>query len=346
MVDKSIDNTKQMKSVRTQYDPLYAAAEQSEVRKPTIQVKITKPKIHVQDEGISTDLSFSPNANISFYTESQLSDKVEILPESSSDTDCIDSQYDRDTSYLIESDDSDSDSDTSQEEDKDNILMFSSSSSPGTEPKFLVFWSCLLSLFQSCSICFKRNNVIKTATRGSMLTVTTKCENNHEHKWFSQPLLNGRSASNLLLSAAISYSGNTFTRILKLMNYIHIAFFSRTVFYGCQKNMLFPAVNTVYKRYREKCLTHSLEHENINVIGDGRCDSPGYSAKYGTYTLMSSDSNEILDFHVVHVSTAGNSSQMEKKGLEILLEKFNNMNINVTSLTNVQIRSFLKKRAP
>ena len=148
MGDKSIDNTKQMKSVRTQYDPMYAAAEQSEVRKPTIQVKITKPKIHVQDEGINTDLSFSPNANISFYTESQLRDKVEILPESSSDTDCSDSQYDRDTSYLIESDDSDSD--TSQEDDKDNIFMFSSSSSPVTEPKFLVFWSCLLSLFQFC----------------------------------------------------------------------------------------------------------------------------------------------------------------------------------------------------
>ena len=96
------------------------------------------------------------------------------------------------------------------------------------------------------------------------------------------------------------YSGNTFTRILELMNYIHI-------------------------------------------------DSPGYSAKYGTYTLMSSDSNKILDFHVVHVSTAGNSSRMEKKGLEILLEKFNNMNINVTSLTtdrHVQIRSFLKNEHP
>ena len=44
---------------------------------------------------------------------------------------------------------------------------------------------------------------------------------------------------------------------------------------------------------------------------DGRCDSPGYSIKYGTYSLLSAQLNKVTDFHVVHVSTVENSSRME-----------------------------------
>ena len=48
-------------------------------------------------------------------------------------------------------------------------------------------------------------------------------------------------------------------------------------------------------------------------------------------------------FFVTHVSTAENSSRMEKKGLQTLLEKYSN-SIKITTLTtvwHVQIRSFL-----
>ena len=54
------------------------------------------------------------------------------------------------------------------------------------------------------------------------------------------------------------------------------------------------------------------------MIGDGRCDSPGYNAKYGTYTLMDSDSGEILDARVIHVGNVDNSTGMEKKYLHVL----------------------------
>ena len=41
------------------------------------------------------------------------------------------------------------------------------------------------------------------------------------------------------------------------------------------------------------------------LIGDGRCDSPGHSAKYCTYTLMDSDSGKIVDTTVVAVTEVG-----------------------------------------
>ena len=55
-----------------------------------------------------------------------------------------------------------------------------------------------------------------------------------------------------------------------------------------------------------------------------------------------------IDFFVVHVSRAGNSSRKGKKGLQTLVKKYLN-SIKITTLTtegHVQIRSFLRKEYP
>lgn len=39
----------------------------------------------------------------------------------------------------------------------------------------------------------------------------------------------------------------------------------------------------------------------LNVSGDGRFDSPGHSALYGTYTLMDNDTNLIFATSLVKV---------------------------------------------
>ena len=114
-----------------------------------------------------------------------------------------------------------------------------------------------------------------------------------------------------------------------------------------QRSFLFPIINTVYKRNRSVIIDTCNRRLENNFIGDGRSDSPGYSAKYGTYTLMNSDLMKIVDFFVVHVSTAGNSSRMEKKGLETLLKRLSTINIStLTTDRHVQIRAFFKKVLP
>ena len=40
-----------------------------------------------------------------------------------------------------------------------------------------------------------------------------------------------------------------------------------------------------------------------------------HRARYGMYTLMELSSNKLVDFQCVHVSQAGNSNNMEKKGV-------------------------------
>ena len=95
---------------------------------------------------------------------------------------------------------------------------------------------------------------------------------------------------------------------------INIPHFSRILFYSIQKTFPFHTLNSFYKRYRSKIKNICTTREENNFIGDGRSGLPGYSAKYGTYSLMNTDLNKIVDFFVVHVSTAGNSSRMVKKG--------------------------------
>ena len=140
--------------------------------------------------------------------------------------------------------------------------------------------------------------------------------------WRSQPEINKVKAGNILLFVAILYSGNTFQRITEMFQMINVIHLSSSRFYEIQKQYLFPALNTTYKTFRKTLIESNIASTVNHFSGDGRCDSPGYSAKYGTYSMMNTSSNKVIDFHVVHVLIAGNSSLMEKTGLQILLNKF------------------------
>ena len=48
------------------------------------------------------------------------------------------------------------------------------------------------------------------------------------------------------------------------------------------------------------------------MSSDGRCDSPGYSANYCTYSLMDNATGLILDYSLVQVTETGTSVAMDK----------------------------------
>ena len=114
---------------------------------------------------------------------------------------------------------------------------------------------------------------------------------------------------------------------------INIACISKARFFEIQKTLLFPVVNRFCKMLRDEIYEGCSNAVTSHFSGDGRCDSPGYSAKYGTYSLRNTETNMIVDFQVVHVSQTGNSNGMEKYGLEVLLKKLINLNMPITSLT-------------
>ena len=70
----------------------------------------------------------------------------------------------------------------------------------------------------------------------------------------------------------------------------------------------------------------------MDVCGDGRCDSPGHSAKYGTYTLMDEKTNLIIEFSIVQVTEA-TSNAMECERCKRTLNSITKKKIPLRCLT-------------
>ena len=116
-------------------------------------------------------------------------------------------------------------------------------------------------------------------SRGSNLIFTRKCCKGHTSEWRSQPKIkDGMSAGSLLLSSAILFTGNTYTRIKEFMEVANIYFFSGRTFMKVQTKVLFPSVKKVYKTARNKIIG-TLSNRSVDVVGDVRYDSPEFNAK-------------------------------------------------------------------
>ena len=77
------------------------------------------------------------------------------------------------------------------------------------EKKFIVFESMLDQLFINCKTCGSLCEIDKSST-GSMVSVKATCCNNHTFHWRSQPQLHNKPAGNILIPAAIVFSGGSY----------------------------------------------------------------------------------------------------------------------------------------
>ena len=170
-------------------------------------------------------------------------------------------------------------------------------------------------LLTLCSICGAAISEWKETTSGSMLSVKMMCINSHQTCWSSQPLIKNIAAGNLLSSAAILFSGNTFSRIAQFASFLNLKFFSHTTYYNIQNKYLFPVVNKAWNEEKTSVLDAVKRDGPVNLIGDGRCDSPGHNAKYCTYTMMTNE-GKVAAFNVVQVTEVTSSNAMEKEGFE------------------------------
>ena len=91
-----------------------------------------------------------------------------------------------------------------------------------------------------------------------------------------------------------------------------------------QDKLLFPVINQAWKSNQLEILSQAKQVSHVNTCGDGRSDSPGHSAKYGTYTIMNEGTGQVIAFSVIQVSEVTSSNAMEfegcKRTLNSLLE--------------------------
>lgn len=95
------------------------------------------------------------------------------------------------------------------------------------------------------------------------------------------------------------------------MEIANLSFLSDTTYNNLQVGYVFPAVNKIYNAHKESIIVRACEGESLHLLGDERCNSPGCSAKYGTYKLMNRKSGTILYFNVIHVALAEKFEKME-----------------------------------
>lgn len=173
------------------------------------------------------------------------------------------------------------------------------------EPKFIVFYSTLLSIFSLfCFKCKEGTPQVSMKSSGTMVTVIQHCSNClQDFTWQSQPLLRSKyPAGNILLSLSILLAGASISKIQLVFRHMGLVTYNVRTFFRHQKFILFPSIIHHWENY-QNALISQLQHVEENVwCGDGRFDSMGHSAKYGIYTMFSSSLNKICHFEIVQVS--------------------------------------------
>ncbi|XP_046861503.1 uncharacterized protein LOC124454796 [Xenia sp. Carnegie-2017] len=195
------------------------------------------------------------------------------------------------------------------------IIRVNEGTNKRDEPKGIVFLSQLLLLFQHCHHCFHPNPKVKTSCCGTLLIIESQCSNCKESfTWKSQPYLFGKfPAGNILLSFAILCAGASVKKVLQVFKNMGLISYSEVAYYYHQRHFLFPSIVLYWRNYQKKIL-ESLEGKEVVLSGDGRHDSMGHSAKYGTYTIFCCTIGLIIHLVVVQANQAGSSSAMEALG--------------------------------
>ena len=69
-----------------------------------------------------------------------------------------------------------------------------------------------------------------------------------------------------------------------------------------QKFFIFPAIGHVWFNYQQDYV-HDVIQSGRSVVlgGDGRCDTPGHCAKYGSYNMIDLDEGTVADIQLVQV---------------------------------------------
>ena len=81
----------------------------------------------------------------------------------------------------------------------------------------------------------------------------------------------------------------------------------------------------------QTCVISELkERESVILCGDMRCDSPDFSAKYGTYSFTDAATGYAVAFRVVQLGMeAASSVGMERVGFESVLRFLLNLDVKV-----------------
>lgn len=160
-----------------------------------------------------------------------------------------------------------------------SISSPSETQSEWDDRKWIVHESHLMRLFRTCHKCGIAIAEKKVTQSGSQIKVDWTCLNGHHDKWSSCPDTRGMAQNNLLVPAAVLFTGTTFTEIHEWAKLLNLQLPKKTQYYSVQSNYLFPVIHQAYKEHQLNLIQRTMqvkaEGNPIELCGDARSDSPG-----------------------------------------------------------------------
>ena len=152
-------------------------------------------------------------------------------------------------------------------------------------------------------MCRSTYTSIEKLTIGSFLCIKQICHNcSNKYVWESQPFVGKIPAGNIMISAAILYTGSLPAKALKVFRSINCATITRKTFFRHQKAFLHPAISSIWETEQETLINQLTDKKEALILGgDGRVDNPGHSAKYGSYSEIDLKQSKVLDIKLVQV---------------------------------------------
>ena len=173
------------------------------------------------------------------------------------------------------------------------------------EKKYIVYESCLRQLLGRCIGCGGATLDTSFYTLGSQLKIEFDCQTcTKRPKWYSQPNVPDSKIpfGNLELVSSIAFTGLNVAKTLRMFTLAGIQSISKTTYNKHREKIIDPAINESWV-WQQLSLFNEAKNTNRDLVigGDGRADSPGHSAKYGSYTTMDLNMNKVIDIQLIQV---------------------------------------------
>ncbi|XP_068692699.1 uncharacterized protein [Montipora foliosa] len=147
-----------------------------------------------------------------------------------------------------------------------------------------------------------------------------------------------------------SLTGSSTSKSLRMLKLMNVACISESTFYRHVSSYVSPVIIQHWKANQHQ-LFNTLRASNNNLIlaGDGRCDSPGYCAKFGSFTLIEQEINKVVDFQLVQSNEVRNSAWMEHEGLVRAVNVISDARLKIAQLItdrHKQNTAWIKRQLP
>ncbi|XP_063684222.1 uncharacterized protein LOC134818537 [Bolinopsis microptera] len=158
----------------------------------------------------------------------------------------------------------------------------------------------LLSLFKFCPECGARSVIKRINCAGFGIVVNYRCYGilPHEGVWRSSRLRQKKYECNLVVSAAAFLCGMSYSVLESFMTCLSVPYITCSSFYKNNTTNLYPIIVDQWTSMRTALLESRSQLEHVDIAGDGHFDSPGWCAKFCTYSILDIKTGAILDFFV------------------------------------------------